>query len=205
VPAKVIVANLRLVPVDHLKQRYPEAAIVDTCKNITTDWQSDLSPFVIGPCDLYGEHKSILMENGWQFSKVYKDHLNEQGDPTEEYFKWAEQGWADPTPKRYPMGKGRKPQYSYWNGEKLYYIAARKRIYAPLYARAVQTRLGWELLKELYQTRDYLVLRDYDGYDHIGRNMSLTDVLNNHKMKMGHAFVLAMLLQGDPALKECGL
>jgi hypothetical protein len=35
------------------------------------------------------------------------------------------------------MGRGAKPEYSLWDGERLDYIEARKRIYAPLYARAV--------------------------------------------------------------------
>jgi hypothetical protein len=36
-------------------------------------------------------------------------------------------------------------------------------------------------------------------------NKSLTDVLNNPNQSMGHGFVLAMLLLGDPALRECEL
>lgn len=194
-----------MIPIDHLKRKYPNAAIVDTCKNDIDNWQSDLSPFIIGPCPLYGGYTAQLMENGWQYSKVYREHLNDRGDPTEEYFKWAKEGWESHIPKRFPMGRGRKPQFSIWDGQKYYYIKARKKIYVPLYVRAVQSRLGWELLKEMYQTHEYLVLRDYDGYDYISRNMTLTDVLNNPKMKMGHAFVLAMLLQGDPALKECDI
>jgi hypothetical protein len=32
---------------------------------------------------------------------------------------------------------GAKPEYSYWDGKKYGYVAARKRIYAPLYASLV--------------------------------------------------------------------
>ncbi len=36
-----------------------------------------------------------------------------------------------------------------------------------------------------------------DGYDYHKLGMSLEDVLNNPKRKMGHAFVIAMILAND--------
>ena len=34
----------------------------------------------------------------------------------------------------------------------------------------------------------------FDGYDYVGKRMTLNDVINDPRLKMGHAFVLAMLL-----------
>jgi len=48
-----------------------------------------------------------------------------------------------------------------------------------------------------------LILRDFDAYDHVMIRWSLTEVLNNPDRKMGHAFVLAMMLLADDALSEC--
>jgi hypothetical protein len=175
---------------------------VNTTSKAMDDWQKDLSPFHLGPCDMYQDFNSKNMENAWQFSKLYSIHADVNGDPTDEYWDWAKKGWNDSWAHRYPMGKGAKPLCSYWNGEKLGYISARKKIYAPLYAKAVQKTDGWKKLQELYDTKELIVLRDYDGYDHGLKGMTLTEVLNNPKKKMGHAFVLAMLLLNDNALKE---
>lgn len=98
---------------------------------------------------------------------------------------------------RYPMGRGARPLYSWWDGKKLGYIEARKRIYVPLYAEAVVRTSGWKRLSALYDTEPLLVLRDFDGYDHAPLGMSLQNVLRDPTRKMGHAFVLAMLLSGD--------
>ena len=77
------------------------------------------------------------MENLWQFAKLYAQHADENGDPTEAYWMWVLRGFADKKAHRYPMGKGAVPLYSYWRGEKLSYIEARKKIYGPLCAKTV--------------------------------------------------------------------
>lgn len=178
-------------------------AIVDTTSRSKTNWMTDLSPFALGPVKMYGELESVNFENCWQYAKVYEKHADDDGNPTEEYWEWARKGFADPRPHRYPMGRGAKPLYSHWNGERLGYIDARKQIYAPLYAEAVQKTAGWQHLKELYQTEELLILRDYDGYDYVKKEMTLTEVLNHYRKKCGHAFVLAALLLDDPMLSQC--
>lgn len=172
-------------------------------------WTADLSPFLIGPCDLYatGENHAMLqsqnMENAWQFAKVYAAHTDENGDPTAAYWEWAQEGWANPRAVRYPMGKGARPEYSLWQGERLGYIDARKRIYGPLYAEAVQRTEGWEILQGEYQNAERLFIRDWDGWLMERHGMAtLSDVLNNPGRIMGHAFVLQMLLENDPALEQ---
>jgi len=156
---------------------------------------SGLSPFLLGPVALYQDHVALRMENGWQYSKVYPEHLDEHGDPSQEYFRWAKTGWAKNRAERHPMGKLQRPAYSWWDGRKLGYIDARKQIYLPLYAIAVARTKTYAELKEMYQKYHELILWDYDAYDHRAVNMSYTDVLNRPDRIMGHAFILAMMLQ----------
>ena len=185
-----------------MRTRRPEnAEIVDTTSR-STNWSKGLSPFFLGPCPLYDNFIAKNVENAWQFSKVYSHHVGKDGNPTSDWWQWAVNGWSDDYAHRYPMGKGAVPLYSVWNHEKLGYIEARKAIYAPVYARAVQNTEAFKQLQELYGSSKELVLLDFDGYDYLAAGMSLTDVLNDPKRKMGHAFVLAALLENDPSMKE---
>ena len=188
-----------------LGMRTPLGTFKGTVVNVCTngDWQG-LSPFLLGPCDFYGGFVSLNMENAWQFAKLYPIH-SVQGKiwPTQDYWTWAKAGWANPQAVRYPMGRGKKPLCAWWDGKALDYIEARKKIYAPLYAKAVQKNEAFLRLKELTEKGD-VALRDFDGYDHDAQNLTLTQVLNNPKRKMGHAFVLKMLLTDDLALKQIG-
>ncbi len=155
---------------------------------------------MLGPCELYGGYKALNMENAWQYAKVYDRHTTFDG-PSEDYFKWAKAGWDNPKAVRYPMGKGAKPEYSWWDGVAYSYIAARKKIYAPLYAKAVENTLSFKRLKEMAESLPELWLWDFDGYDHKALGMSYTDVLNCESKKMGHAFVLAMMLENQRVWK----
>ena len=160
----------------------------------------DLSPFILGPIDVPGA-RAENFENLWQFSKVYRTHIDLKGEPTPEWFDWRAKGFADKHAHRYPMGKGSIPMYSWWQGGHLGYIEARKRIYASIYAGRVKMTVSYAQLAELYSECGVLILRDYDAYDHIKLGMSLVNVINNPDRKMGHAFVLAMILTG--VLNEC--
>lgn len=93
------------------------------------------------------------------------------------------------------MGKGATPLYSLWGGEKLGYLEARKRIYFPLYAKAVVETPAFGTLLDLYRREGSVTLWDFDGYDHLALGLSLKEVVNNPHRKMGHAFVLAHLLE----------
>jgi hypothetical protein len=158
-------------------------------------WSKGLSPFFLGPVKLYGNYVAKNVENGWQFVKTYLQFTDIFEDPTPDYFKWAETGWNDTRAHRYPMGKGARPLYSYWDGNKLSYIEARKQIYIPLYSEAVQKSEAWKLLVEHYKNNKDIWLWDFDGYDHISLGMTMDEVINCPTRKMGHAFVLKMLLE----------
>lgn len=178
----------------------------NTCRVINTtsrasgadSWSRGLSPFYLGPCKLYegaGLKESANMENAWQYAKVYKRHVGDDGNPTPQYFDWAREGWRYRRAVRYPMGKGMIPEYSWWDGQKLSYVEARKKIYVPLYTRAVVNTMAFAKLRELHEKLDEIWLWDFDGYDHVQLGKTLKEVLNDPAKKMGHAFVLAMLLE----------
>lgn len=160
------------------------------------NWSRGLSPFFVGPVPAQGGLYSKNMENLWQHTKVYKHQIGEDGLPSPAYFKWARQGWADSRAHRYPMGKGVLPEYSWWNGEKLAYIEARKIIYTPLYSQAVAKTEAYAKLVEEYKHNDEIWLWDFDGYDFRRLGMTLQEVADCETRKMGHAFVLAMMLEG---------
>lgn len=184
-------------------EKYDVQHIINTTTS-SNNWAKMLSPMYVGPVTLYNGQIAKKVENAWQFSKVYPEHIdgsNGEENPSSAYFSWAEEGWNDGYGRRYPMGKNRKPLYSYWNGEKLDYIEARKRIYAPIYAQGVLKTKAFQQLLEIYESGETFALLDYDGYDYLSMNMTLTDVMKNPNKKMGHAFVLAMLLQ-NPRLRE---
>ena len=175
----------------------PDEVVINTTSRSTT-WSRGLSPFFIGPIPLYvgaATTSALNMENAWQFSKVYPRHVDYEGNPTPSYHVWAKAGWEDSRAIRYPMGKGAKPSFSWWAGEKLPYVEARRRIYFPLYAKGVAATPAFAQLLSLYRSLGQITLWDFDGYDHRSLNMTMKEVLNNPDRSMGHAFIIAHLLE----------
>lgn len=174
--------------------------------NVTSrsnDIGRQLSPFLLGPVKLWGDYVSYNVENAWQYSKVYKDHIDNgilngyrDNQPSKKWLEWAKDGWSKKEAVRYPMGKGAKPLYSWWNGEKLDYIEARSKIYIPLYAKKAKRTEAFKKIKKLYEREKYeiIYLKDFDGYDLKNLDYSLLDAITS-KRSMGHAFVIKMLLE----------
>jgi len=177
------------------KKENESNCFINVTSRSSRTWCHDLSPFFLGPCQLYDGIVSKNMENAWQYSKVYASQVDSQSrEPTQVWRDWAKFGWNRVKADRWPMGQDASPEYSYWKGEKLGYVEARKKIYCPLYAEAVQKTEGFKTLKGLYETEEHIYLWDFDGYDYLKFGKSLKEVLNDPSKKMGHAFVLAMLL-----------
>ncbi len=172
----------------------PNASAINTTSRSADHWSSGLSPFKLGPLFLYDNHTAQIFENAWQFAKLYREHADSEGEPTAAYWTWAERGWNSRRPYRYPLGKGRRPLCSLWNGQRLDYIAARKQIYLPLYQTAVAQTSAYHRLEATYRRNGSITLFDFDGYDHASLNMTLSDVLNCPTRVCGHAFILAMML-----------
>jgi hypothetical protein len=172
----------------------PDDAIVIDTTSRSDNWSKELSPFFVEGGPLYGNYYAKNVENAWQFSKIY-EQFDDNGKPKPEYFTWAQKGWNSKYAYRYPMGKGAKPLYSWWNGKKLDYIEARKKIYVPIYGRGVLKTKAFKKLLYIYRTtKKDIYLVDFDGYNHIKMGKTLTEVMKDPNMKMGHAFVLFSLL-----------
>lgn len=174
----------------------PDDATVVNTTSRSDNWSRGLSPFFLGPVDLYQGYKAYNIENAWQYSKVYEYYLEDDGTVGERYFKWAQEGWNKVRADRYPMGRGMVPKFSFWDGEQLSYVEARKRIYIPLYSEAVKKTHAFDKLKRMYEDGGDLYLWDFDGYNHKALDLTFEQVINDPNRKMGHAFVIAMLLEG---------
>ena len=181
-----------------------------TANNTDPVMREGLSPFYLGPVECYDGLVSQTFERAWQCAKVYPWTLGADGNPNASYFAWRDEMWAmkgfgDKMSIRFPVGKKNvgKCRYSWWkvDGEfqPLDYIPARKAIYIPLYAKAVVKTEAFRRLVELRDSGKNLMLIDFDGYNpwhpHYGFT-SYNDVIHCSLLKMGHCFVLAMLLDG---------
>ncbi len=175
----------------------PHKDAINTTSRSPNDWSRGLSPFFLGPMPVYGGYVAKVFENLWQYSKVYPQHVKDDGEPDQSYFQWAIKGWLSERAVRYPMGKGVIPAYSLWDGQKLSYVEARKKIYAPLYAKAVEQTPAFQQLKDIYQKQGEIWLWDFDAYDHLALKMSYQDVIDCNTRKMGHCFILGGLLEGN--------
>lgn len=147
-------------------------------------------------------HVSKCVENAWQYCKVYRHMCDEKGDPTPEYWEWAQGGWANPKAKRFPLGKGAKPAYSFWDGKKLGYMDARLQIYCTLYAQAAKQSPMFEKLKKLTEQYDEVILSDPDASDYIEAGKTLKEALFDTSKPLSHSLVLAMLLCDVPVWEE---
>ena len=171
----------------------------------------ELSPPYIGPVECYDGLKSRTFERAWECAKVYPWMADADGNPGEGYFAWRNMMWAEfseldipplPFPER-TSSLCPNPLYAWWkvDGEfrKLGYIAARKAIYMPLYAKAVVETEAYRRLVELRDSGKNLMLIDFDGYNiHHPKYYSFTyrDAIHCPLLQMGHGFILAMLLEG---------
>jgi hypothetical protein len=186
-----------MIKVINFQYKIPTDALVINTTSRSMNWSRNLSPFFLGPVELYDGYISQNFENLWQFAKVYNQHLDENGNPTDQYFQWAQKGWNDKFAHRYPMGRGMKAEYSYWAGEKLSYVEARLKIYLPIYAKLVQKTSAFEKLKLIYESKDkneILYLQDFDAHN-LNKIDNYYDLWKNPDIKVGHAYVLAMLLE----------
>lgn len=54
---------------------------------------------------------------------------------------------------------------------------------------------AWNILSQIYEKNKNLVLLYFDAYNHRVLNFSWDDVIRCETKKMGHTFVLAMMLE----------
>ena len=178
--------------------KVPEDAVSIDTTSKSKEW-SALSPFKLGPVIVTPGNEfsqaeiSRNVENAWQYSKVYKEHIHPCMSPLKtQWIEWARRGWRDWRANRYPMGKGAIPEYSLWKDQKLNYIEARKAIYGPLYTQTVVTTPEFLKLLNMHREGKHLFLLDYDGYQ---TEDDFNTIINNPDKKMGHAFFLKRALE----------
>lgn len=168
--------------------------------NTTTksnNWSKGLSPMLVGM--IFSDNGIARnMENFWQYAKVYEHQVDSNQNPLPEYFEWKNKGYNKEWADRYPAGKGAIPLYTWYCGEKLGYIEARKKLYLKYYQDAVIHTEAFKILKETWlnckKDNTDIILLDFDAYNHRKLNYTWEDILNDEKRKMGHAFILAKIL-----------
>ena len=84
---------------------------------------------------------------------------------------------------------------------KLGYVASRKKVYIPEYAKLVTSTSTYRSLAERVARGEKIALCDFDAWNYYGpqldQNVTIKDAVNDATHKVGHGYVLKMLLQGD--------
>lgn len=126
-PQIILYSRRDQVPGDYLK--------INSTSTSKEKWSRKFSPFNLGPVEVEPEEGkkqiSQTMENAWQYLKRYKSQN------FDEWVEWSTNGWNSTRSVRFPMGRGAKPEFSYWKGEELFYIEARFKIYGFLYEQCI--------------------------------------------------------------------
>lgn len=191
----------------------------NVCKN--TKYQ-DLSPMILGPVytgtpqsetrELYAYN----IEDGWQCSKVWRFH-EEQGM---QYWKeWSRRGRFSREARRHripakPNQGGHAtnkniPLYSLYEGQKMSYLEARKKMYMPWYEELVVHTNAYKDLLNKHLSGVNLLLLEYDGLhrDKAEDNVDLTEqklkeLIDDESRPFGHGLVLAAMLLGYPVWRD---
>jgi hypothetical protein len=198
-PKVVVISKFEPIPLDVMM-----AVEVDVTSHGSF---KDLSPFYLGPVELPNGERFANLENFWQYSKVFKEHVDIFGKPSAAYLAWRAAGAANTKANRYPMGKGAKPLYSvipdFTSHGLPGYISldlvnARKSLYIPYYAELAKRTKSYALLyKWMHNEGRDIVIRCFDGYDHRLMNRSFKDVVEDKTRPLGHGFVVMAMLTGE--------
>lgn len=179
------------------KHTIPEDVISFDVTSRSNTWARNFSPFVVGPVDFYDNHKAFNIENAYQFSKVYAEFSTVDELPAKHYWDWAQAGWNNPKPIKYPFGAWTKHLYHWWDGKKLTNLEAQNQIFLPLYTKAIVKTSAFNRLKEIYETsKKDIYLIDFEGYNHRYLEKTWDDVVSDPNRPVGQAFALCMLLEG---------
>jgi len=144
----------------------------------------------LGPYVLKND-QGVLMENLWQFSKVWESvpnvktpysqwdrriiwdhdsevHVDKKKEPNDAYWAWRAKGMSNKDAVRYPAGYAKRRETLYSLKDKnsnwrMTYIEARKEIYLPVYIDLVKGEKQFaELQKRLNEGENLLVV-EIDG------------------------------------------
>jgi hypothetical protein len=160
-----------------------------------------LSPKSIGPID----HKqpnlpiALNLENFHQGNKVFTSEINENGEPTYEFYKTQKQMYSDPIPHRHKLtANGNVPVYSIWidkkgTTHKIDYFTSRQ-FYCSYYERFTRDNPDFLTLKHMIANGFNLCICGYDGYP---ITMTLEEHYLDTSKPFGHELVLYTMLTTD--------
>jgi len=159
-----------------------------------------LSPMSLGPVD-HGQPDlpmSFNIENYHQFSKVFQEEVDEEGNPSKLFYKNRIDGYLDKVPHRHKcIGKEKNkniPLYFVWvnKNEKehhLDYVTSRQ-FYCNFYERLAKLEPDFKKLKDLRDKGYNLQIVGYDG--HNVDNLEKAYLDKNYSF--GHELVLMAML-----------
>lgn len=213
-----------------LKHPVPEPGCNFEVYDVTSGgFHADLSPMVLGPVFIDGELFAHNIEDGWQGCKVWSFHMRghfDAGSPslwtddpssalhTYEEMKWLPE-WLKWSKYVRLSGEGKRhrnksksnsvnpnvPLGSFYKGQMLGYVEARKQMYIPWYAELILLTDSFQYLKKRFDAGTSLVLLDPDGQPRDERwqvqdQFALQRRVDDISLIFGHGFVLACVLQG---------
>jgi hypothetical protein len=171
---------------------------------------STLSPFRVGPVvDKSDTQLSArIFENRWQYGKMWPtaNHINADGSPSPEWFKFRAKGYASNIPKRRPLPK---KQYgfatsSFYNGRVHGYVESRKLIYVPEYMELIRHSSAIREMRDHLDEGTSILVLDNDAPPKTmwreGREMTQElwdEMIDNKDLPFGHGYVVAALLAGN--------
>lgn len=192
-----------------------------------------LSPYFLKDEDGY------ILENLWQFSKCYRKvpksiqrysrydptviweypeetHLDEDGNPNKNYYRWRLLGFNNYYAVRYPVGYNYRKGVLFSidkEGKRHNYIEARKAIYVPEYVKAAKKTPQFAELRGMLEKGTNLLICEVDGphqecvqyyHDKYGTPLDMIEgncvdakreyldvFLNDDKHPYGHGYCLA--------------
>jgi hypothetical protein len=175
--------QLRVAKYDWKSGKCPET---DGYTNVLIHTQEELSPFVLRDDD------GVIMENYWQFSKIYPKvhkikqlvtaksnkirwayetemHYNVEKNISPEYWIWRSRGFKNPYWVRYPNGYGHRTEVvgsiigKPGEYEMIGYVEARKRIYVSKYRECAVKTQAFTDLKKRFDSGEKLQIVEVDG------------------------------------------
>ncbi|MCP4528688.1 MAG: hypothetical protein GY833_22670 [Aestuariibacter sp.] len=177
----------------------PKAFKFDIDVDVTSHSKDKLgrqfSPFLLG--DVYVESGlwAHCVENAWQFSKVYSEHTDLNGDPTPAWYSWREAGLERDHPVHAPMGRGAKHLYWYHKGKKLNAREAREQLFKPWYMELAMNTDAWDWLTSEYLQGKRILMRDFKAIDHVAEQRTFTECLAEPTIPLCHGYLLGEALE----------
>jgi len=173
----------------------------NVCKN--SGRYQELSPMLLGPVlDEHGRLYACNIEDAWQCSKVWPEHLEAQN-----WFplwqEWSRRGRFSRQARRHrnPKNSADEPLFSYYMGQQLLYREARRRMYMRWYAQLAPLTLAYQDLKARHLAGRNLVLLDFDGLKRPSQDLTpelLRQLEADETRPFGHGLCLAALLMDVP-------